>query len=328
VVGVATNTIPDPFSFFVTQLRAFLWQHGAMQDLGTLGTGNNAWALFVNEHGQVAGFSDTSPNPGPLGVPPVDPFLWQQGAIVDLGTLGGTYGSPYGLNNRGQVVGLSDLTGDQTFHPFLWYKGTLTDLGTFGGNFGLADGINDSGEIVGWATNNNDQALLASLWKNGVITNLGTLDGDDCSLAFHINSRGQIVGNSFPCAGGLGQGFLWQNGFMTDWNALLPPGSDLTPWGDGASINDRGEIAGVRMLRNGDLHAFLLIPCDENHPGVEGCDYSLVEAPATVTQPVPAIRDASRRALPPSFMSRLSRYHFPAFGPRNRPIVPINSPRP
>jgi uncharacterized membrane protein len=30
VVGVAVNTIPDPFSFFATQLRAFLWQDGAM----------------------------------------------------------------------------------------------------------------------------------------------------------------------------------------------------------------------------------------------------------------------------------------------------------
>jgi probable HAF family extracellular repeat protein len=311
VVGMATNTIPDPFSFLGTQLRAFLWRHGAIEDLGTLGTGNNAWALFVNERGQVAGFSDTSPNPGPLGLPPSDPFLWEQGAMLDLGTLGGTAGSPYGLNNRGQVVGLSNLAGDQTGHPFLWDRGALTDLGTLGGSFGIANGINDSGEVVGWATNDNDQASLAFLWKKGVITGLGTLNGDDCSVAFHINSKGQVVGNSFPCAGGPAHLFLWQNGFMTNLNALLPPGSGLTPWGDGAFINNRGEIAGVRVLPDGDLHAVLLIPCDENHPGVEGCDYSMVEASAAVPQTSPAVRNTSSRTLPPSLVRRMNRYRFP-----------------
>ena len=38
--------------------------------------------------------------------------------MLDLGTLGGTYGFANALNNRGQVVGQSNLTGDLTFHPF------------------------------------------------------------------------------------------------------------------------------------------------------------------------------------------------------------------
>lgn len=289
-VGWALNTIPDPFAlsvfaFGATQAHAVQWRNGVIQDMGTLG-GPDSAAYFVNRRGQVAGQSLTNFIANETtGFPTQDPFLWDEAEMIDLGSLGGTNGYPNSLNNRGQVVGQSNLAGDQTFHPFLWDRGVLTDIGTFGGDFGTANWLNDAGEIVGWAMYAGNQVFKAFRWKNGAMVDLGTVSGDSCGIAFGVNSAGQVVGSSGDCQGNGLHAFLWEDGHIVDLNSLIPPGSGLQ-LKSATNINDRGEIAGTGVLVNGDQHAFLLIPCDDYHADVEGCDYTRVDADVPPSRPV------------------------------------------
>jgi probable HAF family extracellular repeat protein len=301
VAGAALNRVSDPWAgaFYdysylpfagSTQTHAFLWQFGAIRDLGTLG-GPDSQASSVNEGGQVAGYSFTNATANETtGIPTIGPFLWAKGSMRDLGTLGGTIGLATGLNNLGQVIGQSDLAGDATFHPFLWNGHTMLDLKTLGGANGEAIWINDAGQVAGWADLNvSPEAHDAFLWENGNMKDLGTVDGDPCSTAYGLNSLGQVVGNSgdgsgYPGCGPKLHAFLWENGGpAVDLDALfapLPSGLELH---GACCINDQGEILGFGLLPNGDTHSVLLIPCDENHSGIPDCDYGMVDA-SSVTE--------------------------------------------
>lgn len=274
VVGVALNATPDDFSQFMnflpsaTQARAFLWQNGRMQDLGTLGNGADAQSSAINDNGQIVGFSftDTTAN-GSTGIPTVRPFLWQNGIMIDLTSLGGTIAVPGSIftpggcciNGSGEVAGTSTLPGDATWHPFLWANGVMSDLQTLGGDNGEAFFINELGDVVGKA-DLADGTHHAFLWKNGSMTDLGTLPGQTCSTAISVNSFDQVVGDTGVCGVGSGPPFLSQaGGPMVDLNSLVLPGSNLTVEG-AAYINDLGEIAGTGLLPNGDEHAVLLVP--------------------------------------------------------------------
>src|ERR1700676_4860404 len=214
--------------------------------------------------------------------------------MLDLGTLGGALGIRTALNNRGQVVGQMTLAGDTQNHAFLWDRGSLTDLGTLGGDTSYASWINDRGDIFGGAGLPGNQTLHAVIWKNGVMTDLGTPDGDPCSDASVINSHCQAVGISSDCNRTFLHSYLWENGGpIVDLQTLVLPGSDLAV-GDNISINDRGEIVANGLLPNGaGIRAILLIPCDDDHPGIEGCDYDLVEGSNAATSSMPVTQKQS-----------------------------------
>jgi len=124
-------TLGDP----IPLNRGFVYDHGTMTDLGTLG-GSETQAFAINSSGQVTG------NSGVAGGG-VHAFLYANGTMSDLGTLGGSDSFAFAINGPGQVTGTSYLSGDSVYRAFLYSNGTMSDLGTGDSSEGLA--INNAG---------------------------------------------------------------------------------------------------------------------------------------------------------------------------------------
>jgi len=198
VVGLAT--VPSG------QQRAVIWNGSTPVDLGSLG--GRSFANGINDVGQVVGQADLGNG--------VDShaFLYDNGIMTDLGTLGGSQSTGYAIRNDGLILGFSSLAGDEVSHPFLWENGVMTDLGGMPGTTGTAElvnTINSHRDMVGYSqlTLGGDQ-LHAVLYRNGTYTDLNTVlppgSGWSLYLAERINDAGQIVGIGF--LNGEAHGFL------------------------------------------------------------------------------------------------------------------------
>jgi probable HAF family extracellular repeat protein len=259
VAGYSSNGIPDPFSFFNwgTETRGFAWRDGVMQDLGSLG-GPDTVISWQNDRGQIVGLSYTSDKPDPAnnGFPGFAPFLWQHGHIIGLGTLGGTLGQANWINDAGEVVGLSNLAGDQNAHPFLWKNGTMIDLGTPGGGFGFAGYINQRGDAAGGYVT-SDGVFHGILWRRRQIVDLPPVGGAAQAFGNAVNNRDQVVGNEDD--GNFNEiiASLWTRGHGYDLNMLVAPNPLQMTSAD--YINDQGDIVGHGVLPDGSQRIFLLI---------------------------------------------------------------------
>lgn len=216
VAGFAENSTPDP-GCPAPQVLHFLpvvWEKGVIHKLPTFAGDPDGVAQQINDYGQVVGGSGTCApfNANFLyNLVPAHALLWEKGKVTDLGNLGGQTGLAggniaYDINNRGQVVGVSDLPGDTTFHAFLWIRGTgMQDLGTLSGDVASTSiSINDAGSVVGLSLDANFNAR-AFLWERGVMTDLNTLIAGDSPLYLisgcSINSRGEITGLGLTSTG-------------------------------------------------------------------------------------------------------------------------------
>lgn len=186
---------------FVRQQRAScIYHHFTIADLGTLQADSSA-AYSINDHGVVCGSFDVgersffflwSPYKGlsmlsdlPATARPIKlnnrgqiagnyvnsaghnrGFFWDPKlGFMDIGTLGGESTTVTAMNNRGDVVGVSDRTVKSIYdksinekQAFTWKHGkAISDLSTLTSELGLsgdlsvAMSINDLGEVVGYS---------------------------------------------------------------------------------------------------------------------------------------------------------------------------------
>jgi len=256
--------------------HAALWRNGSVTDLGTLGGPNSnvTWSV-KNNNGIIVGISQTA-QPDPLGekwscsafFPPATAtgytclgFIWKDGVMKPLPTLGGNNGFATSANNRGQVVGWAENTvHDPTcvapqvlqFRPVIWEprRDQTQKLPLFPGDTsGAATAINNRGQVVG-ISGICDQAVgrhtakNAVLWENGKVTDIGNLGAEWWNTPTAINDRGDIVG--FAGRPGEPEGntllaFIWtRRDGIKPLNPL--PGHVHS---EACGINERRQVVGV-----------------------------------------------------------------------------------
>ena len=190
----------------------------------------------------------------------------------------GTNAAANQINNRGEVVGMSETTAFDPncpapqifqFKPVVWIEGKVHELPINSSDpDGIALAINDNGEVAGMSgvcstfnvnTNlTNLNGVHALVWEHKKAIDLGNLGGTNPSpggvSANSINNLGQVVGSSELSDNLTFHAFLWNKRAGMQDLGTLPGDSNSV----GLHINDDGEVSGVSLDANFSPRAFLV----------------------------------------------------------------------
>jgi probable HAF family extracellular repeat protein len=161
---------------------AVIWQNGKITDLGLLPGEGGIYtaAAGINKSDEVTGSGDNRESM-------MRAWVWRNGTMTDIETLGGPQAAAYAVNNAGQIVGFAQTSTDAD-HGFIYQSGKMTDLGL--NIFPYA--INNNGVIVG--SGGCGGAIIVT---GGVCRNLQNLipsgSGYTLQEAKGINDNGQII---------------------------------------------------------------------------------------------------------------------------------------
>jgi probable HAF family extracellular repeat protein len=244
------KTIVGMMSVGQGQDRAFSYHNGAFTNLTPNLTGYvYSEANAINTTGQIVGISDGFA------------FLYDNGNLLNIGTLPGSYGSRADdINDEGLIAGSAYYASgaDRVSHAFLYNNNNnqkFTDLSAFHGAQSDAIAVNAQGEVlVKWFTSFNELGSFVYDSRTGTITDLSASSVND------INDSGQIIGSMV--VSGDSRAMLYCGGVATDLNLLVSSNAGLTLVSADA-INNKGQIVGYGVDATGKQHAFLATPVPE-----------------------------------------------------------------
>ena len=207
-------------------LRSFLWESGAMTDIGS------SIAVDINNRGQIL-LQSILPTPFDSN----SCYLRDGQNLILLETPGGSQCNLADINDRGQVVGEATVREGLFYvtRSYLWDSGTRTDLGSLGGDYTIVNAINDRGQAVGGSTPAQFGPTHAFLWEGGKMTDLAP-PGASWSVAYAINHRGQVVVQAGSHL------YLWEAGSMTDLGTMGGSDSDPLQISYPLGITEQGRI--------------------------------------------------------------------------------------